>query len=109
MHCPNNQNSEILSFFIHSQYIEYVTFSGIREEEPGSSTVLYRSMRLVLMASLTIHFAACLWFGLACSRYDNSIFSLKFCVEGSWITDLSQRKHLFCYLETSCHVFFANC
>jgi len=70
----------------------YTIFVGIREKEPGSSTLLYRSVKFVLMTSLTIHFTACLWYNIACGRYDDAGFSISLCSSHSWIFYLPEGK-----------------
>ena len=72
--------------------IFYFCFSGLREEEPGSSTLLYRSVRLILVASLTIHFTGCVWYGIACTRYDDAGFNVNLCNKDSWIFSLPHCK-----------------
>ncbi|XP_076825494.1 uncharacterized protein LOC143471047 [Clavelina lepadiformis] len=74
--------------YVRLHYILY--YLGIREEEPGSSTLFFRTTKYALLSSLTIHFAACGWYGLACSRSDESGFSLRLCSGNSWIMYLPQ-------------------
>lgn len=74
--------------YVRMYYVLY--YLKIREEEPGSSTVIYRSLKYTLLSTLLIHFLACGWYGLACSRAGSEGFSLSLCSSDSWIMILPQ-------------------
>lgn len=72
--------------YVRLYYVLY--YLGIREEEPGSSTFIYRTLKYLLLSTLVIHFTACGWYGLACSRTTIEGFSLELCSGESWIVHL---------------------
>jgi len=65
--------------------------TGLKEKEPGSSSSLYKSIKLAIVGSLTVHFTACVWFGLACSRIDLD-FNPNMCSNESWLIHVSTGK-----------------
>jgi len=69
----------------------YFLLTGLKQKEPGSSPLLYKTIKLAVFGTLTIHFIACFWFGLACSRMELD-FDSNMCSNDSWLILVSSSK-----------------
>ncbi|XP_077973712.1 uncharacterized protein LOC120347089 isoform X1 [Styela clava] len=69
--------------YLRLHYVLY--YIGCRQEEPGSSTVKFRTTLYITLSSIVIHFSALGFYGISCANAGYGEFRISMCRENSWL------------------------